>query len=146
MVTIVYKMYKKEGKVLFSSATRWVEIENDIETGLSLYPVAHFIWEEKKGSARGEGEVRYLIPNQIEVNRTEMTITARNNGAQMIFCGLDDVEKIKSITPQSGTLTDVWIEEATEIAYTDFKQLDKRLREDAFNPAELEYDAEAAPD
>ena len=62
------------------------------------------------------------------VNRTEMTITARNNGAQMIFCGLDDVEKIKSITPQNGPLTDVWIEEATEIAYTDFKQLDKRLR------------------
>jgi hypothetical protein len=34
--------------------------------------VAHFNWEEKEGSARGEGEVRYLIPNQIEVNRTEM--------------------------------------------------------------------------
>lgn len=62
------------------------------------------------------------------INRTEMTITARNNGAQMIFCGLDDVEKIKSITPQNGSLTDVWIEEATEIAYNDFKQLDKRLR------------------
>jgi hypothetical protein len=30
------------------------------------------VWEEKKGSARGEGEVRYLIPNQIEINRTEM--------------------------------------------------------------------------
>ena len=26
----------------------------------------------KEGSARGEGEVRYLIPNQIEVNRTEV--------------------------------------------------------------------------
>ena len=62
------------------------------------------------------------------INRTEMTITAKNNGAQMIFCGLDDVEKIKSITPQNGPLTDVWIEEATEIAYNDFKQLDKRLR------------------
>ena len=55
-----------------------------------------------------------------QVNRTEMTITARNNGAQMIFAGLDDVEKIKSITPQRGTLTDVWIEEATEIRYTDY--------------------------
>ena len=29
-------------------------------------------WEEKEGSARGEGEVRHLIPNQIEVNKTEM--------------------------------------------------------------------------
>lgn len=72
MVTLVYKMYKKNGTVHFSIATRWVTITEDIDTGLSLYPIAHFIWEEKEGSARGEGEVRYLIPNQIEVNRTEV--------------------------------------------------------------------------
>ena len=72
MVTIVYKMFKKDGTVHFSIATRWVEIAKEKDTGLSLYPIAHFIWEEKKGSARGEGEVRYLIPNQIEVNRTEV--------------------------------------------------------------------------
>ena len=72
MVTIIYKMYKKGGTVHFSVATRWIEIVEDEDTGLSLYPVAHFNWEEKEGSARGEGEVRYLIPNQIEVNRTEM--------------------------------------------------------------------------
>lgn len=72
MVTIVYKMYKKDGTVHFSIATRWVDIVEDVDTGLSLYPVAHFVWEEKEGSARGEGEVRYLIPNQIEVNRTEV--------------------------------------------------------------------------
>ena len=62
------------------------------------------------------------------VSKTDMTITARNNGAQMIFAGLDDVEKIKSITPRRGALTDIWIEEATECAWQDFKQLDKRLR------------------
>lgn len=72
MVTIVYKMYKKDGTVHFSIATRWVDIVEDVDTGLSLYPIAHFVWEEKEGSARGEGEVRYLIPNQIEVNRTEV--------------------------------------------------------------------------
>jgi len=72
MVTIVYKMYKKDGTVHYSVATRYAEIVNDVDTGLKLYPVAHFNWEEKEGSARGEGEVRYLIPNQIEVNRTEV--------------------------------------------------------------------------
>lgn len=72
MVTVVYKMYKKDGTVHFSIATRWVDIVEDVDTGLALYPVAHFVWEEKEGSARGEGEVRYLIPNQIEVNRTEV--------------------------------------------------------------------------
>lgn len=72
MVTIVYKMYKQDGTVHYSIATRWVDIVEDVDTGLSLYPIAHFVWEEKEGSARGEGEVRYLIPNQIEVNRTEI--------------------------------------------------------------------------
>ena len=72
MVTVVYKMYKKDGTVHYSVSTRWVEIVDDEDTGLSLYPIAHMNWEEKEGSARGEGEVRYLIPNQIEVNRTEV--------------------------------------------------------------------------
>ena len=72
MVTIVYKMYKHKGTVHYSVATRWVDIVEDEDLGISLYPIAHFCWEEKEGSARGEGEVRYLIPNQIEVNRTEV--------------------------------------------------------------------------
>ena len=71
-VTILYKMYKMKGTVHFAVSGRLVEIANDVDTGLKVYPVAHFVWEEKKGSARGEGEVRYLIPNQIEVNRTEV--------------------------------------------------------------------------
>ena len=72
MVTVIYKMFKKDGTVHFSVATRWCEIAEDKDTGLSLYPIAHMNWEEREGSARGEGEVRYLIPNQIEVNRTEV--------------------------------------------------------------------------
>ena len=72
MVTLVYKLYKEEGSVHYSCATRWVEIIPDRDLGIPLYPVAHMVWEEKEGSARGEGEVRYLIPNQIEVNRTEV--------------------------------------------------------------------------
>ena len=71
-VTIVYKMFKQNGTVHYSVATRWLTIAEDIDLGITLYPVAHFNWEEKEGSARGEGEVRYLIPNQIEVNRTEV--------------------------------------------------------------------------
>lgn len=63
-----------------------------------------------------------------DVKVSDLTITARNCGAQALFCGLDDVEKIKSLTPRSGVLTDIWLEEATEAAYGDFKQLDKRLR------------------
>lgn len=72
MVTLIYKMYKIGGTVKCSIASRLVNIAEDIDLEISYYPIAHFNWEEKEGSARGEGEVRYLIPNQIEVNRTEM--------------------------------------------------------------------------
>ena len=71
-VTILYKFYKKDGTIHFSIATRLVTIAEDEDMGIKLYPIAHLLWEEKKGSARGEGEVRRLIPNQIEVNRTEV--------------------------------------------------------------------------
>lgn len=80
---------------------------------------------------------RFGLTACFQMNRTEMSITARNNGAQILFAGLDDVEKIKSITPARGVLTDVWIEEATEIAYTDFKQLDKRLRGHTLHPKRM---------
>lgn len=72
MVTIITKMWKEEGTVHFSVSTRWLDIKENKDSGLTYYPVAHMNWEEKEGSARGEGEVRYLIPNQIEVNRTEV--------------------------------------------------------------------------
>jgi hypothetical protein len=72
MVTIITKMWKEKGTVHFSKSTRLLDIKEDTDSGLTYYPVAHLNWEEKEGSARGEGEVRYLIPNQIEVNRTEV--------------------------------------------------------------------------
>jgi phage terminase large subunit len=62
------------------------------------------------------------------IGKSEMVITAKNNGKQILFVGLDDVEKVKSITPLSGALTDIWIEEATEVEYDDYKQLEKRIR------------------
>ena len=72
MCTIVTKMYKENGTVHFAKATRYVDLKKDTDSGLRLYPIAHMIWEEKEGSARGEGEVKHLIPNQIEVNKTIM--------------------------------------------------------------------------
>lgn len=53
-------------------ATRYLDIIKDENSGLTRYPIAHMLWEDKEGSARGEGEVRNLIANQIEVNKTLM--------------------------------------------------------------------------
>ena len=71
---------------------------------------------------------RLQLRRLFDVSASEMVITARRSRAQLIFAGLDDVEKIKSLTPAHGVLTDVWMEEATECRYSDYKQLDKRLR------------------
>lgn len=50
------------------------------------------------------------------------------NGSAVIFKGLDDPEKLKSVTFPGGELTDVWIEEASELNEGQFNQLDLRLR------------------
>ena len=61
------------------------------------------------------------------VNKSDMLITCQN-GYQIIFAGLDDIEKLKSLTPAKGALTDIWIEEATETDLATVKQLYKRQR------------------
>lgn len=62
------------------------------------------------------------------INRSDMIITCKLNEKQILFCGLDDVEKVKSITPQNGVLERIFIEEATEIKRDAYLQLKKRLR------------------
>lgn len=70
MCTLVTKMWKDKGTVWYSQATKYVDLIEDTDTELTLYPLAHFPWKEKKGWSRGEGEVRNLIPNQLELNKT----------------------------------------------------------------------------
>lgn len=106
MVTIVYKMYKMDGTVHFSIASRYIDIAEDVDTGLSLYPIAHFVWEEKEGSARGEGEVRYLIPNQIEVNRTLMrrVLTAKSQAYPYKVVDVSKIQNPDALETVGGTL------------------------------------------
>lgn len=61
------------------------------------------------------------------INKSDMVITC-SNGYQVLFAGLDDVEKLKSVTPAKGVITDVWVEEATEVEQASIKQLYKRQR------------------
>ncbi len=50
------------------------------------------------------------------------------NGNSVVFRGLGDREQLKSLTFPRGELTDVWVEEASQIQEADFNQLDVRLR------------------
>lgn len=83
-------------------------------------------------------DVLSQIGNPIEsINKTDLKITLFG-GSEILFKGLDDSEKIKSITD----ITDIFIEEATELSLDDFTQLSLRLRSPlphnqihlAFNP------------
>ena len=69
---LITKLYREKGTIYFSQSTQYVTIKKDRDTGLSLYPIAHFNWEDQEGNARGVGEVRNLIPNQLETNKIAM--------------------------------------------------------------------------
>lgn len=78
----------------------------------------------------------------------ELKICCLLTGNTAIFKGLDDSEKLKSVTFGKGELTDIWVEEASEIAdESDFNQLDVRLRGKgtkkqivvSFNPVDINH-------
>ena len=61
---------------------------------------------------------------RFKANQTDMRITFPATNGEILFSGLDDVEKLKSIF----NITGIWIEEASELTEDDFNQLDIRLR------------------
>lgn len=74
--------------------------------------------------AQLRGQIAQHYPNcGAVVSKGEMRI-AFPNGSEILFAGLDDVEKLKSIYD----ITGIWIEEASELLEGDFNQLDIRLR------------------
>lgn len=68
--------------------------------------------------------VKWGLGTEFDINLTDKTIVYRANASQIMFSGLDDVEKLKSIEG----VTSIWCEEATELTQEDFEQLDLRLR------------------
>lgn len=106
MCTLITKLYKKDGTVHFSQATKFCDVKEDKDTGLSLYPVAHMLWEEKEGSARGEGEVRYLIPNQLEINKTIMRrlISAKSTAYPQKIADVSKIQNPSALNQVGSTI------------------------------------------
>lgn len=65
----------------------------------------------------------WSVLSYCRVNNTDLTIVLPN-GSTFLFMGLDNQEKLKSITG----ITDAWLEEATEFTQDDFNQVDLRIR------------------
>lgn len=87
------------------------------------------------------------LSQYFKVNESDMRIKCKLTGNEVAFAGLDDVEKIKSITFENGELTDIWVEEATECQEADINQLKVRLRGGkskkqmvlSFNPVNIQH-------
>lgn len=68
--TLLY-ITRGNGNVMFCRSTQAVMFQQpQVIKGMSRYPIAKFTWLKKHGSSRGVGEVWWLIPNQVEVNKT----------------------------------------------------------------------------
>ena len=74
--------------------------------------------------AQLRGQLAEFYPRSgVKINQTDMRMSFPN-GSEILFAGLDDVEKPKSIY----NITGIWIEEASEITEADYNQLTIRLR------------------
>ncbi len=62
--------------------------------------------------------------DQFIINQKEMRFTCKINGNTIQCIGLDDPEKLKSIYDPTG----FWLEEATEFASKDIREINRRLR------------------
>ena len=64
----VYMYEMKNGTVHVTKSTRSCTIYEDIDTGLSRYPIAWGNWEKQKNQYHGRALVTGIIPNQIFIN------------------------------------------------------------------------------
>lgn len=62
--------------------------------------------------------------HNFKINKSDMTIEYLLNGSQLLFFGLDDIEKLKSIQG----ISSIWVEEASETDRGDILELNRRLR------------------
>ena len=87
------------------------------------------------------------LSEHFKINESDMRIVCKLTGNEVVFKGLDDIEKVKSITYSNGELTDIWCEEATEMQEADINQLKVRLRGGksnkqmvlSFNPVNIQH-------
>ena len=89
----------------------------------------------------------WKLSEYFKINESDMHITCKLTGNEVIFKGLDDVEKVKSVTFANGELTHEWCEEATEMQEDAINQLKVRLRGGStkkqmvlsFNPINIQH-------
>ena len=86
--------------------------------------IGQSVWLEVLGSIH-----QFKLERFFKINQTDRVITCKINQKQILFKGLDDVQKIKSIRALDGPITDIVVEEGTELGSMSLiKDLMKRQR------------------
>lgn len=165
-VDISKKVFNRSYLPLLNCDTRYLVMYGGSGSGKSYFIVERYVFKlltRKKcnllvvrNTGKSNRDSTYALFKQViykwqlsklfTFNETDMRIRCIN-GNEVIFAGLDDVEKLKSVTFSKGELTDEWLEEASEIQEADFNQLDIRLRGKgtkkqiviSFNPIDINH-------
>lgn len=165
-INISSKVFNKSFRHLINASERYLVLFGGAGSGKSYFIVERFIYHILSKSkfnllvvrqtSKSNRDSTFALFQQVisnwnlgqlfDIKQGDMRITCKN-GNEVIFEGLDDVEKLKSVTFKSGELTNVWIEEASEILEPDFNQLDVRLRGKgtkkqiviSFNPIDINH-------
>ena len=142
-VSVILYLEKKDGIVYKARSTKDCIIEplkpiarykdGEMDGGLRSYPIVGFVWEKLPNNARGNSEVRQLMPNQIELNKTlvrrsmsvKMTAFPRIAYDASAIENPEDLETVGASIAMNGATSNV-------------DQMIKYL-----NPASMSHDAES---
>ena len=94
-VTVLTRLYRKNGTIHFVQTTETQLLQDETDTGQKLYPLAFMNWEAVRGSYHGMGAVESIIPNQIAVNKlwAMALLYQKNNAFPRIFVDKTKLDK-----------------------------------------------------
>jgi len=107
--TSLLKLWLEEDGLHFLRLTRTVVYQPEqVIKGLDCYPVASLVYNRRRGSFRGVGEVAPLISNQIEVNRNlaRRILNAKLTAYSRLVYASDRIVNPKALT-EVGTAIEV---------------------------------------
>ncbi len=145
-ITISYKIFNDIYKPFLNDKSRYLIFYGGGSSGKSYFIAQRYIYKclnqkmnllvvRQTGNTNRDSTFALLkhiisewkVDSLFKVSESNLRIKCVN-GNEIIFRGLDDAEKIKSVTFENGELTDVWVEEATECQEVAINQLKVRMR------------------
>ena len=112
VITKLYKEYDDNGKykVMAVKCTEKALVREAWDVGLTLYPIAKFLWERRRNCAYGDSEITFIIPNQIAINKMSVAecSAALNIGQPKMYINKDFIDPNTPITNDPGQIIEVF--------------------------------------